>query len=286
MDIKSLPLEMYSFKEISDYLMAAGYTWRSSDIERDFRRNILGKFLIHNQNTFTGPNIRKRIQRVIQILNKYAREHIAEGPYQIMAINDAEQVHINEKQIEYLTDNIESNSLFELWLKEYRLDINKIRIMIPKDEAIRYINYIIECAETSLVPECDSDNLAETEYENNSKCNLPVRSEDSVKPCRKKSALTLIIQHVLDSNAKGENVDIESWDSINKFLIRELARKAVLSDGNSIAYYVKKIGSVGSGIEMQNKIPGKKWCDSPNLYSHRSFKERFGKEKKKRSDIK
>lgn len=111
-------------------------------IEIDFKTGKIKQFLIDNLYRKARPNTRKRITKLMPILNKYAREHIHEGPTRILNNYNTELININKTQKSILIDNIKSDSIFEMWLKEYGIDINNIRLVIPRDEAAIYEKYL------------------------------------------------------------------------------------------------------------------------------------------------
>lgn len=111
-------------------------------IEIDFKTGKINNFLIDNLNTKASPNTRKRVYKLLPILNQYARDHLVYGPSAILCQYGLKNVVIGKSRIKYLTENIDKDNIFELWLREYGIDIDNIKIVIPKDEAVRYQEYL------------------------------------------------------------------------------------------------------------------------------------------------
>ncbi len=111
-------------------------------IENDLKTGKIDKFLIDNLYVDSSSATKRRIARLMPILNKYAREHLLEGPSQILTIANTSQTKINEDQKKMLLKNAKSDFIFKLWLKEFGLDIDNIKLAIPCDEATRYEQYL------------------------------------------------------------------------------------------------------------------------------------------------
>lgn len=111
-------------------------------IENDLKTGKINKFLIDDLHLDSTPATKKRIARLTPVLNKFARDHLLEGPSQILTIAYTDQIKIKEEQKQILIKNAKSDSIFRLWLKEFGLDIDNIKLAIPSDEAARYEQYL------------------------------------------------------------------------------------------------------------------------------------------------
>jgi len=149
--------DFFTFAELATKLETS-----QSRIVKDIKTGKIQRFLIDNLNVVGLTGTKKCVIKLMQILNCYAREHLSEGPAKILTIQFAEPVSLNEAQLKMLRQNIKSPSLFKLWLKEYGIDIRKINLVIPLDEALRYERFLKEDPGNSSEPNNYSEDNAET----------------------------------------------------------------------------------------------------------------------------
>ena len=114
----------------------------ASDIEADFISGKFNRFQLLNQHK-NYPATRSRITKLMDRLNIYAREHLHENPDHLLVLPRAMQVNLTSSQKKKLKDNINSDLIFEMWLKEYELNIDYMKLVIPSDEVIKYAKSLV-----------------------------------------------------------------------------------------------------------------------------------------------
>ena len=119
----------------------------------DLLAETIKKYAFQNMNRNTLATSKKRITTLLPILNQYARDHLHEGPVNIIFPNVTVRKNITEGQKQALDDNIESDGIFKLWLNEFGININHIKIVIPKDEVQRYESYLFDTSPPTTLAE-------------------------------------------------------------------------------------------------------------------------------------
>lgn len=277
--------DYYTFKQLSD-------RWNVSEdiLENYLITDKIKKCEIVPNAALVPLKERKRISRLMTVLNAYAYDKVYE---------EMKNEYVSKSERANMIEVIEQDFVFKYWVgyKEYELD--KIILVIPQDEVNRFeseYSHVNKSQDACISEEMDESTFTqqdqqiqrsnfETEQPRKKKCNLPDRANgDKIRP-RDKAPLTKIIEHIFDEKEKGADVDIMSWESIYGFLKRELTRKAVLSDGNPIDKFVAKIVTKGSGrgIEMTYKIPRRLHGQPEKLFPEKYFREQFSKLGKKRN---
>lgn len=123
-------------------LLSKEFNISTTRIEIDIRSGIINKFQIEYMNTKAKLAAKKRIDRILPELNQFIRDHIDDGPATIIANYNPNEFKSNDASLGILKKDLNSKSLFELWLKTYNIDIHSIKVVIPCDEVLRYVKYI------------------------------------------------------------------------------------------------------------------------------------------------
>lgn len=163
----------------------------------DLLSGVINSFAFLNMNRKTHLTTRKRIKTIMPIVNLHTRKHLNETPQHIIFPKVFNFDCINEDRQYFLTNNISSDDIFELWLKEYGININNIKLVIPSDEAIKYETYLQTMAVNTPSDNSNSVDInniiAQKRNEidcNKSKCTCCVN-----KKCRSQLAYELVTNY-------------------------------------------------------------------------------------------
>ena len=140
-------LRYYNFKQLAEELRVS-----EDDIEHYFKTGQLKKFHPENLNSVAPLEERDRISRLLETLNQIVGEIIDEQLLNKQFKNKLDQMWIDYR---------ESNTLFARWLHHYGWEIEKIRIVIPRDEVERFKNELNK----EQVSYSDSATLSQVESE-------------------------------------------------------------------------------------------------------------------------
>lgn len=142
----------YTFSELSKKLGVS-----QTRIDKDAMAGKIKQFLIINLNYKAPEKTRNRISRLMPILNHYVSKHLLEDPSKIIYQFGTFNILLSDSQAKYLEDNVESNSIFELLLKEAGIVLDNIKLAIPRAEFLRYKKYLSKSKKTILHATKDND---------------------------------------------------------------------------------------------------------------------------------
>ncbi len=113
-----------------------------TDMDTDVREGKIKRFWVENLGYKAPEKTRKRIAKHELTLNQYVRQYFSLNPTEIIYQYDAFQVCLNESQKKYLKEHVDSNTIFQMLLKESGIDIDNIKLVIPRTEFYSYRKYI------------------------------------------------------------------------------------------------------------------------------------------------
>src|SRR6185369_16515904 len=92
--------DFFTFKGLAEKLGIS-----QNRIENDYKTGKIARFLMDNQNTKAILPTRRRVAKLMPLLNQYAREHLDEGPLSLLTVLNVKQVDITDTQLEQLRNN-------------------------------------------------------------------------------------------------------------------------------------------------------------------------------------
>lgn len=107
------------------------------------------------------------------LINKFARENLLEGPANLIFPYNKSHVVLDDSKLDLLKANIDSDSLYKLWLKAFGVSIFRLKTIIPCEEVYRYEEYL-DIGEGSIVSEAETASLIKKPS------NLPLRTADYI----------------------------------------------------------------------------------------------------------
>lgn len=285
--------EFFTFSKVASKLSKLGFDSNTTSIRNDFKSGVIETFLFDNMGIETNPQTINRIKYLKSELNEYAREHIRirESPAKIIFKYIPKLPPVSQSELDALLSSSNPDDIFELWLRAYDININMIKLGMSRVEFDNYLKYHNEFRATNsgqtvyagdfndrehnkLSPAKDT----ESELGTKRKYNLPDRNDGATIPPRNKAVLTLIIEHVLLSKHNGAEVDLDSWDSIGKFLQKQLNDGAILNNGEKLNRHLEGISiksGTSKGVDMKDKIPNRKYGQPQKTFTVAYFRQQF-----------
>ena len=225
-------------------------------------------FLILNLN-YKAPEItRNRVTRLTPILNQYVSTYLHEDPTKIIYQFGSYKIYLDELQKKHLEDNINSNSIFEILLKECKLNQENVKLVIPRAEFLRYKKYLKKIKKPLSMAESENG-ITKADGEDSDNVREPRAYIPSAKG--RKGDLKKIVfgglQAFYDENGTLPNKGNAFVEFIN--FIRDQNSKKTKPD------YLKKVEMVYElGDKKSNciKIAGEKNIKNRKYYSSQFYK--------------
>lgn len=181
-----------------------------TEIGIDIRSGKINKFQIEISKIKMRPAAKSRIMRSILQINNYLRDHIYDGPEFFIANFSPYYIEPNSSYLGTLNDNINSNTLFDNWLKAYNIDIDYIKLVIPRDEVIKYLKY--KTNKSSDATCLDNNTFDSIEYITNKRKEIGCNKNDCTKcksiECRNKIAYDFFTEHGMKTSDRVPLIDI------------------------------------------------------------------------------